>query len=86
MLFVPGLQTRLFSIESFTSDGKTSATYINGNVKLGFGSNITIRIGLPHLPPSIFNCEMESVANVQKEDRVNSKTPTTMFGITHPIQ
>ncbi|MCP4746931.1 MAG: hypothetical protein GY874_12460, partial [Desulfobacteraceae bacterium] len=32
VLFVPGLQTRLFSIESFVSDGRCSVLYSNGNV------------------------------------------------------
>ena len=56
VLYVPGLQTRLFSIESFTSDGKTSAVYSNGTVKLSFGEGVSLTIELPHLPPASFSC------------------------------
>ena len=57
VLYVPGLQTRLFSIESFTSDGKTSANYSNGQVKLIFGKGTSITIDLPHLPPASFRSQ-----------------------------
>ena len=41
VLFVPILQTCLFSIEIITSDRKTTATYSNGTVKLGFAKDIS---------------------------------------------
>jgi hypothetical protein len=54
VLFVPGLQTRLFSIESFVSDGRCSVLYSNGNVKLHFPSQLSITIQLPHVPPGTY--------------------------------
>ena len=57
VLYVKGLQTRLFSIESFISDGRTSTTYNNGTAKLQFGNNLSKTIPLPHIPPSIYSAE-----------------------------
>jgi hypothetical protein len=54
ILFVPGLQTRLFSIESFVSDRCCSVLYSNGNVKLHFPSQLSITIQLPHVPPGTY--------------------------------
>jgi len=54
VLYVPGLQTRLFSIESFISDGKFSALYQDGQVKLSFDNTLSISIALPHVPRSTF--------------------------------
>ena len=74
VLHVPGLQTRLFSIESFTSDGKTSAVYSNGNVKLLFGKEVTITIELPHLPSASFQCEVAEAANELSSDPSSSSS------------
>ena len=54
VLYVPGLQTRLFSIESFISDGRCSALYSRGSVKLRFANEINMTIGLPHIPPGSY--------------------------------
>lgn len=77
VLYVPGLQTRLFSIESFTSDGKTSAVYSSGVVKLIFGKGITLTIELPHLPPTSFKCH--ELANEGIEE-VETKSTSHMCG------
>ena len=54
VLFVPGLQTRLFSIESFVSDGKHQVNYSGNKLQLIFPDEITITIDLPHYPSSTF--------------------------------
>ena len=54
VLYVPNLQTRLFSIESFVSDGRCSALYSRGAVKLQFANDISIEISLPHIPPGTY--------------------------------
>ena len=54
VLYVPGLQTRLFSIESFISDGRCSALYEKDFVTLRFPQNITMTINLPHVPPGTY--------------------------------
>jgi hypothetical protein len=53
VLFVPNLHTRLFSIESFVSNGKYSATYLKNKVILGFRKDM-VTINLPHVPPGSF--------------------------------
>ena len=54
VLYVPGLQTRLFSIESFVSNGRCSAVYSKGQVKLVFPNNLSLNIELPHVPPGTY--------------------------------
>ena len=54
VLYVNGLQTRLFSIESFVSNGRFEATYSRGNVRLTFRENVSIDIPLPHVPPGTY--------------------------------
>jgi hypothetical protein len=54
VLYVPGLQTRLFSIESFVSNGRYKATYSRGNVRLIFRQDVTVNIPLPHVPPGTY--------------------------------
>ena len=59
MLYVPGLQTRLFSIENFTSSGGNTAVYFDGRVRLGFGDDsINLTIELPHSPPSSYTSQI----------------------------
>jgi hypothetical protein len=52
--FVPGLQTWLFSIESFVSNGCCSVLYSNENIKVHFPSQLIITIQVPHLPPGTY--------------------------------
>ena len=54
VLYVKGLQTRLFSIESFVSDGHCSALYSKGKVKLGLPNNVSMTIDLPHIPAGTY--------------------------------
>ena len=81
VLFVNGLQTRLFSIESFVSNGRFKATYSKGNVTLTFRENISIDIPLPHVPPGTYvSRETKEIANnyehgfetrIHRDPRVN---------------
>ena len=54
VLYVPGLQTTLFSIESFVSSGGFEARYTKGKVCLCFSPEITFTIMLPHVPPATY--------------------------------
>ena len=54
MLYVNGLLTRLFSIESFVSNGRFQETYSRGNVRLQFRPDISVDIHLPHVPPGTY--------------------------------
>ena len=60
VLFVPGLQTRLFSIESFVSDGSNKVVYSGNSIQLQFPQNLTMTLELPHHPPSIFSMTTHS--------------------------
>ena len=69
VLYVPGLQTRLFSIESFVSDGRCSAIYSKGKVTLQFDNAITKTIELPHVPPGTYvSAEIHDLAENQNEN------------------
>ena len=70
VLFVPGLQTRLFSIESFISDGKNRVEYKQNVVRLIFQNGITMSIELPHQPPSTFT-SVESSLEDQNQMEIN---------------
>jgi hypothetical protein len=54
VLYVPNLQTRLFSIESFVANGRYSVTYTAMAARLSFRDNISMTISLPHVPPSTY--------------------------------
>ena len=54
VLYVPGLHTRLFSIESFVSSGHFRAIYSKNSVCLEFNDAIHMTIDLPHVPPSTY--------------------------------
>ena len=60
VLHVPGLQTRLFSIESFVSDGLNRVLFSENRIQLQFPQNLTMTIELPHQPPSSFPVSIES--------------------------
>ena len=67
VLFVPGLQTRLFSIESFVSSGDFTAQYSRGKVCLRFSDDITFTIQLPHVPPATYICRQPSEIPLNSE-------------------
>ena len=49
VLFVPGLNTRLFSIPDFTRDSKFSVHFIQNSIQLCFGDGQTYRIPTPNI-------------------------------------
>ena len=61
VLYIPGLQTRLFSIESFVSDGKHQVSYSGNKLQLIFPDGILMTIALPHYPPSSLMASSNSV-------------------------
>ena len=70
VLFVPGLQTRLFSIESFISNGRFTALYLQGRVRLQFSPQISITIELPHIPPGSYIANsVRDIDNIHPDDR-----------------
>ena len=82
VLYVEGLQTRLFSIESFTSDGKHQVNYASNVLKLKFAYGITKSIDLPHHPPASFLTTMmntrsnKSLTKGIKENKTKASTTT----------
>jgi hypothetical protein len=56
VLYVPGLQTRLFSIESFISNSRYRVVYEKWRVTLEFRQNplLSVTIMLPHVPPGTY--------------------------------
>jgi hypothetical protein len=77
VLYVPNLHTRLFSIESFVSNGKYSATYLKNKVVLGFRKDVEITIKLPHIPAGSFisqevgDLAMECAFTAQQVDDIH---------------
>lgn len=61
VLYVPGLQTSLFSIKSFVSNGRFKAIYSRGNVSLQFREDISIDIPLPHVPPGTYHQNRDNI-------------------------
>jgi hypothetical protein len=51
VVYVPNLQTRLFSIESFVRNGRYSVLYSALECRLQFRDDVTLSIALPHVPP-----------------------------------
>ena len=75
VLFVPGLHTRLFSIESFVSDGTNKVVYSGNTVQLQFPQNLSMTIHLPHHPPSTFTISEEPFLCNETELTINCIHP-----------
>ena len=77
VLYVPGLQTRLFSIESFVSSGDFRAVYSKGEVCLEFSASVSITIQLPHVPPATYisreTCKIPDEMEQGFATRINPK-------------
>ena len=70
VLYVPGLATRLFSIESFISNNRCSVLYSKGSVQLFFGNNQSVTLDLPHVPPGTYiSRETHDISNLSGEER-----------------
>jgi hypothetical protein len=54
VLYVPNLQTQLFSIESFVRNGRYSVLYSAQEARLQFRDNMSMTIHLPHVPPGTY--------------------------------
>ena len=85
MLYVNGLQTCLFSIESLTPDGSSSALYSNGRDELIFGGNMSISIDLSRISPTshmnqaqLASFSVQVDKSIAKPPSINSRNnPTT---------
>ena len=83
VLYVSGLQTQLFSIESFVSDGNHKVVYTGNILQLQFPNQITMSIDLPHQPSSSFFV----ISNINKlsEQTVNFIEPDAALTTTESL-